>query len=131
MKQSRMISFIEAGIGTAIGFAVSIALSIFVYPLFGHAFTLAQNFWITAIFTVASVARTYAVRRWADKHLQTFVAWAMWGRLREITKAIDGGRVSEYAVVSTRTAEVVGYWAYGSWDPNQPYQGGRPALWTK
>ena len=93
MKQSRMISFIEACIGTAIGFAVSIALSIIVYPLFGHAFTLAQNFWITAIFTVASVARTYAV-------------------------------------VSTRTAEVVGYWACGSWDPNQPYQGG-PALWTK
>lgn len=130
MKQSRMISFIEACIGTAIGFAVSITLSIFVYPLFGHAFTLAQNFWITAIFTVASVARTYAVRRWADKHLQTFVAWTLWGRLHVETKEFYGASLSEYAVVSTRTAKVVGYWAYGSWDPNQPYQGG-PALWTK
>lgn len=63
MKQTRLQSFIEAWTGTAIGFVVSMALCFVVYPLFGHAFTIAQNFWITVIFTAASVLRSYAVRR--------------------------------------------------------------------
>lgn len=63
MSQSRLHSFIEAWTGTAIGFIVSMALCFVVYPMFGHAFTFAQNFWITAIFTVASIIRSYVVRR--------------------------------------------------------------------
>lgn len=70
MEQSRLGSLIEASINTAIGFIVSIALSLLVYPLFGHSFTLAQNFWITVIFTVASIARSYAVRRWANARIR-------------------------------------------------------------
>ena len=85
MNQSRIGSLVEACIGTAIGFAVSIGLSCVVYPMFGHAFTLAQNFWITAIFTVASVIRSYIVRRWANKHLQALGAWVRWGRLKNAT----------------------------------------------
>lgn len=69
MNQSRLSSLIEACIGTAVGFAISLALSLVVYPAFGHAFTLAQNFWITAIFTVASVARGYVIRRWFNARL--------------------------------------------------------------
>jgi len=65
--QSRLHSFMEAWAGTAIGFVLSLCLSAVVYPLFGHAFTLAQNFWITTIFTVASVARSYAIRRLFNK----------------------------------------------------------------
>ena len=61
--QSRRASLIESLANVAIGFAVSMVLSAVVFPAFGHAFTLAQNFWITAIFTVASIARSYAVRR--------------------------------------------------------------------
>ena len=26
--------------------------------------------------------------------------------------------------------QVVGYWAYGSWDPHMPYQGDIPVLWA-
>lgn len=63
MSQSRLHSFIEAWTGTAIGFVISMALCFIVYPLFGHSFTVAQNFWITVIFTIASVIRGYAVRR--------------------------------------------------------------------
>lgn len=69
MNQTRLGSLIEACINTAIGFVLSIALSLVVYPMFGHAFTLAQNFWITVIFTVASIARSYAVRRWANNRI--------------------------------------------------------------
>ena len=53
--QTRHGSFIEAAIGTAIGFAISMALSMVIYPAFGHAFSLAQNVWITLIFTAATM----------------------------------------------------------------------------
>lgn len=61
--QSRKHSLIETLVGVSIGFAVSMGLSMIVYPLFGHAFSLAQNMWITVIFTVASIARGYILRR--------------------------------------------------------------------
>lgn len=61
--QTRRQSLIETMAGVAIGFAVSMALSAIVYPMHGHSFTVAQNASITVIFTIASVARGYAVRR--------------------------------------------------------------------
>lgn len=69
MEQTRVGSLIEACIGTAIGFAVSMLLSMIVYPMHGHSFTLAQNASITAIFTIASIARGYVVRRWFQARL--------------------------------------------------------------
>lgn len=61
--QSRKHSLIETLVGVAIGFAVSMGLSVVVYPLFGHSFSFVQNVWITVIFTAASVVRGYLVRR--------------------------------------------------------------------
>lgn len=69
MNQSRLGSLVEACFGTAIGFFVSMVLAIIVYPIFGHAFTLTQNIGITAIFTIASVIRTYVVRRWFNSKI--------------------------------------------------------------
>jgi hypothetical protein len=46
-----------------VGFGVSMAIQAVVLPAFGHHITLAQNFWITCIFTVASVVRGYGIRR--------------------------------------------------------------------
>ena len=63
MSQSRKHSMVETLAGTGIGFAVSMALAYLVYPLFGHQFTFGQNLAITVIFTVASIARGYGVRR--------------------------------------------------------------------
>lgn len=68
--QTRRSSFIEAAIGTAIGFVISIALSMVIYPAFGHAFSLVQNVWITPIFTAASIMRSYVVRRWFNARIQ-------------------------------------------------------------
>lgn len=70
MNQSRLGSLIEAVMNTAIGFGISLVLAVLVYPLFGHAFTLTQNLGITCIFTVASIVRGYAVRRWFNARLQ-------------------------------------------------------------
>ena len=63
MSQTRRHSIIEAIVGTAIGFAVSVAASTIVYPAHGHTFSMADNLSITAIFTVLSIVRGYCVRR--------------------------------------------------------------------
>ena len=49
------------------------ALSAVVYPMFGFPVTLAQNLSITTIFTVASIARSYAVRRWFNARIKSIV----------------------------------------------------------
>jgi len=74
MEQSRFSSLIEACINTAIGFGTTLVLAPIVYPLFGHAFTLAQNLGITAIFTVVSILRGYAVRRWFNARIKRLAA---------------------------------------------------------
>lgn len=69
MNQSRLSSLIEAVINVAIGFFISLALTAVVLPAYGHAVTFGQNLQITAIFTVASIARSYCVRRFFARGL--------------------------------------------------------------
>jgi membrane protein implicated in regulation of membrane protease activity len=69
MTQTRLSSLIEACINVAIGFVVSVVITALVMPAYGHHVTLSQNLQITAIFTVASIARAYAVRRWFNGRL--------------------------------------------------------------
>jgi predicted membrane chloride channel (bestrophin family) len=73
VNQTRLASLAEAVINTAIGFAVSMVLSSVVYPLFGFPVTLVQNLGITTIFTIASVARSYAVRRWFNARIKSII----------------------------------------------------------
>ena len=49
---------------TGAGYFINLAASMVLYPLFGFPVTFAQANILTAIFTVISVARNYAVRRW-------------------------------------------------------------------
>lgn len=69
MNQTRLASLIEAVISTAIGFVVSVFLTALVLPAYGHAVTFGQNLQITAIFTVASILRSYCVRRWFNTRI--------------------------------------------------------------
>lgn len=48
--------------------------------------------------------------------------WLRFGHITETVKAVDGGTVSEIEYRG-RFGKVVGYWAYGSWDPQGPYRG--------
>ena len=57
------MSATETVVGTAIGFVVSWVLTITVLPLFGYAVTIGHSIGITAIYTLASIARGYMVRR--------------------------------------------------------------------
>ena len=63
MKQSRRMSAIESVANVAVGYAVAVATQIVVFPLFGLAVTLGDNLAIGMIFTVVSLARSYALRR--------------------------------------------------------------------
>jgi hypothetical protein len=70
MSQSRLSSLAETCLSIAIGFVVSVVITALVMPAYGHAITLGDNIQITGIFTVASIARGYLVRR----------AFNRWGR---------------------------------------------------
>lgn len=63
MKQSRLGSFGESVLNTAIGFGVSLAAQWVFLPLLGVTIDLAQNFAFACIMTVISIARQYLVRR--------------------------------------------------------------------
>ena len=63
MTQTRLSSFAETIISICIGFCVSLVITAIVLPAYGHHVTLGENVQITAIFTVASIVRMYAVRR--------------------------------------------------------------------
>jgi hypothetical protein len=63
MKQSRRMSLIEAIANVAIGYAVALLTQIIVFPLLGLQVSLGENLAIGALFTIASIARSYALRR--------------------------------------------------------------------
>lgn len=63
MKQSRIMSLVEAVANVFIGYGVAVVTQILIFPIFGLHTTLAQNLKMGAIFTVVSIARSYALRR--------------------------------------------------------------------
>ena len=69
MQQSKIDSLIEALLSTFIGFIVSFTANLILMPMLGIPVSLSQNFILTVAFTFVSVARSYLVRRFANKHL--------------------------------------------------------------
>ena len=70
MSQSRISSLAETCVSIAIGFLVSMVITAWLLPAYGHPVSLVDNLQITAIYTVASIIRGYVVRR----------AFNRWGR---------------------------------------------------
>jgi hypothetical protein len=66
MTQSRTMSFIESVTQVVIGYFVSLLAQLVVFPLFGLRVSLTDNLMIGACFLVASLARSYALRRIFD-----------------------------------------------------------------
>ena len=69
MQQSKLDSLIEALLSTFIGFIVSFTANLILMPMLGIPVSLSQNFILTVTFTFVSVARSYLVRRFANKYL--------------------------------------------------------------
>lgn len=63
LGQSHRASAVEAATNIVLGFAVSVGITAVLLPYFGHQVTLAQNVAMTSVFTVASFARAYGLRR--------------------------------------------------------------------
>jgi uncharacterized membrane protein (DUF485 family) len=70
VNQTRLGSLIEAVVNVLIGFGINFAANLLVLPLFGFNVSPGQAFGIGLIFTVISIARSYAIRRWFNAHLQ-------------------------------------------------------------
>ena len=67
--QSRMGSFIEACMNVMIGFWINFAANFAIFPLFGWHLSLSDNLKVGAIYTVISIARGYAIRRWFNSYI--------------------------------------------------------------
>lgn len=61
--QSRLHSVVESVANVAVGYGVAVATQVAVFPLFGVNLPLGDNLTIGVVFTVVSLARSYALRR--------------------------------------------------------------------
>lgn len=69
MSQSRLGSFVEACINVLIGFWINFFANLLILPLIGFNISVGQNFFIGFLYTLISVARSYAVRRWFNRYI--------------------------------------------------------------
>lgn len=67
MSQTRLQSFLEANVSTAIGFGISWLATPFVLAAFGFTVGAAKAFGITLVYTVISIIRGYVVRRFFNR----------------------------------------------------------------
>jgi len=57
------MSLVEAIANVAVGYSVAVVTQILVFPVFGLHTTLAETLAMGGIFTVVSIARSFALRR--------------------------------------------------------------------
>lgn len=70
MNQTKLESALESASSTAFGFFISfIVWQSIANPVFGYDITLMDNFWLTTIFTIVSLARGYVFRRFFNAGL--------------------------------------------------------------
>jgi hypothetical protein len=67
MAQSRIESAVESVANVVVGYGVAVLVQVAIFPLFGVRLTLNQNLVIGAIFTLVSLARSYALRRMFER----------------------------------------------------------------
>ena len=63
MRQSRMMSMVEAAANVVVGYGLAIATQIAVFPWFGLSVSLGENLAIGCLFTGISLIRGYLLRR--------------------------------------------------------------------
>lgn len=67
MSQSRTGSLLEGFANIAAGLGVTLVANVFILPYFmGVPLSLGTNLKLGAAYTVVSLARSYAIRRWFD-----------------------------------------------------------------
>jgi hypothetical protein len=89
MKQSKLMSLIEAVVSILVGFGISVAAQAFFLPLLGLEISLRQNLLFALIMTVISIARQFVMRRIFEalhirRPLSAFMQAAIAERFRQI-----------------------------------------------
>jgi len=74
MSQTKLGSFIEACVNTAIGFGINFTANLLIFPLFGFHISLINNFYMGLLYTLISVVRSYCIRRWFNARLHKLLA---------------------------------------------------------
>ena len=69
--QTKKQSLIESLTSTTIGIIIGIVLNLTILPVFGYPVSLSDSLWISVIFTVISVIRSYIIRRWFNSKEKT------------------------------------------------------------
>lgn len=67
MAQSKRRSWSEAWINIGIGYGINFLANLIVFRSFGYQVSLKDTFLIGLIFTLISVVRQYAIRRWFNR----------------------------------------------------------------
>jgi len=57
------MSLVEAIANVIVGYGVAVVTQILIFPIFGLHTTLAQNLKMGGVFTLVSIARSFALRR--------------------------------------------------------------------
>jgi hypothetical protein len=68
MKQSRLMSLVEAATNVVVGYGQAIATQIVVFPWFGIETGLAEHLTIGLLFLIVSLLRSYLLRRLFERH---------------------------------------------------------------
>lgn len=63
MSQSRLDSVLESILNIFIGAFVALLAQLLWFPIIGKEFTLTENIFTTAVFTIVSFSRSYCIRR--------------------------------------------------------------------
>lgn len=74
MQQTKLSSFIEAMTNIVIGFTINYIANLLIFPLFDMHISMKDNFYMGLIYTIISVVRSYALRRWFNAHLHDAAA---------------------------------------------------------
>ena len=67
LKQTKKQSVLETITNTAVGFAISLAATFFIFPVLNIESTGSKNVAVTIFFTVISLLRGYVIRRIFNK----------------------------------------------------------------
>ena len=66
--QSKKHSLFESFTNIAIGLVINVTAQFLIFPMFDIDIDPEENIAIAVIFTVISLCRSYAIRRWYTKH---------------------------------------------------------------
>jgi hypothetical protein len=72
VSQTRRGSFIESIFNILIGYGIAVISQVIIFPWFGIYIPLHANFQIGGWFTLVSLIRSYAIRRWFNARLHKF-----------------------------------------------------------